>query len=293
MPFPVAAAIAGGSALLGGAIQAGSTGRMNRKSMKFSREMYERQYRDNLNFWNLQNEYNSPQSQMKRFQEAGLNPHLIYGQGNSGSAGSVSTPDVQSPQFRTPEWGNAVSAGGLSTINAIYDLDIKAATADNLRAQNTVIEQDALLRAAQIAATRASTSRQEFDLGFETEFRDISGEARREGLRQLKTNVDISLNRDVREAVMNSTSVAEANQRILKLVDERSNMALMRAHTEADTARIKAETARIKSNISLLQKEGVIKQLDADLATDGIRPGDPLWYRAVSQMYNSVLDFLK
>jgi hypothetical protein len=33
--------------------------------------------------------YNSPKEQMKRFREAGLNPHLIYQQGNSGNAGSA------------------------------------------------------------------------------------------------------------------------------------------------------------------------------------------------------------
>lgn len=31
-------------------------------------------------------EYNSPKNQMARFKEAGLNPHLIYGQGNAGNA---------------------------------------------------------------------------------------------------------------------------------------------------------------------------------------------------------------
>lgn len=34
------------------------------------------------------NRYNSPESQMKRYQQAGLNPHLIYGQGTAGNQSS-------------------------------------------------------------------------------------------------------------------------------------------------------------------------------------------------------------
>lgn len=37
-----------------------------------------------------QNAYNSPRSQMLRFQSAGLNPHLIYGQGNPGNQSQIS-----------------------------------------------------------------------------------------------------------------------------------------------------------------------------------------------------------
>lgn len=39
-----------------------------------------------LGNWSLQQAYNSPAEQMKRFKEAGLNPNLIYGQGNPGNA---------------------------------------------------------------------------------------------------------------------------------------------------------------------------------------------------------------
>lgn len=40
----------------------------------------------NLELWNLQNEYNTPQAQMNRFQDAGLNPNLIYSQQNPAQA---------------------------------------------------------------------------------------------------------------------------------------------------------------------------------------------------------------
>lgn len=46
----------------------------------------------NIEFWKMQNQYNTPSAQMQRLKDAGLNPNLIYGSspaGASGSAGSI------------------------------------------------------------------------------------------------------------------------------------------------------------------------------------------------------------
>lgn len=133
MPIPpeaAGAAAGAGAQTLGGFVNAISTGVQNRKSRAFSERMYHQQKLDNLEFWNLQNKYNSPAEQMKRFKEAGLNPHLIYGQGSNGNAGAISTPDVQSPQFKTPEWGNGISAAGTAFADYI-DLRYRSAQANN------------------------------------------------------------------------------------------------------------------------------------------------------------------
>lgn len=51
----------------------------------------------NIKFWEMQNAYNTPKSQMGRLKDAGLNPNLIYGSNaNTGVAGSVS-PSKASP----------------------------------------------------------------------------------------------------------------------------------------------------------------------------------------------------
>lgn len=43
----------------------------------------------NTQYQDKQNEYNSPVNQMARYREAGLNPHLMYGQGTPGNQSSV------------------------------------------------------------------------------------------------------------------------------------------------------------------------------------------------------------
>jgi len=283
MPVPVVPIIAAAGAVAGAGINAGMTGKMNRKSINFSREMYNRQQQDALANWNLQNEYNSPQAQMKRFQEAGLNPNLIYGQGNSGPSGNLAVPDVQSPQFRAPEWGNALQ-GGMSTLSQMYDLEIKQAQVDNMKSQKSVIDAEALLKLEQIASTRAGTNRSKFDLDLDTELRPISADARREALRQTKTSTDIALNRDAREAALNASSVQEAAERMLTLIDNRKTAALSRAHTRADIARVNETTAQIKQSIVNAQKDGTLKDLEIELRKMGLSPNSPMWSTVVGRV---------
>jgi len=274
MPLP--ALIAAGGAIAGGAINAASTGKQNRKSREFTREMYALQKHDNLEFWNMQNDYNSPAAQMSRYQEAGLNPNLIYGQGSGGSAGAVQTPDVKQPEFRVPEWGSAISAGANAGLDAFYDTQIKQATVDNLKRQGTVLEEEALLKAAQTRATGAGADRSVFDLGLETDLRDTSFEYRRELLRKLHTDIDLSINKDAREAAQNSSSLREAAERILSMQSQRGVS--------------RAQTDEIRKRISLMEKDGVLKDLDIELRKQGINPQDPLWARVVGRLLSNFFD---
>lgn len=67
-------AVSGGSALTSGLFSLIGAGIQNRMNIKN---------------WQMQNEYNTPANQMARFKAAGLNPNLIYDRGDSGSAGSL------------------------------------------------------------------------------------------------------------------------------------------------------------------------------------------------------------
>lgn len=62
----------------------------------FQKKLASQQNQYNIDMWKMQADYNSPQQQMQRFAEAGLNPNLIYGQGSNGNMS-------QAPQMVTPE----------------------------------------------------------------------------------------------------------------------------------------------------------------------------------------------
>jgi len=287
MPLPLLASltagqIAGlgaGTQLAGGFLNSQAQNQANMQSQMFSRQMYQQTRRDNLEFWNMQNEYNSPAKQMERLRAAGLNPNLVYGGssgGTAGTAGSIPTPDVQPAQFRSPEYGQGLQTAGLAFMNSIYDLDIKQAQADNLRAQNAVIKQDALLRAAQIESTSTGTERNKFGFSLDQLY---SGDMRKEQLRQTRTQTDLSMNEDARRAVANATSVREAAERILSMQAQRANTY--------------AEHQRIMSDIARLDKDNILKDLEIGLRKNNLTFNDPLWQRVVGSFLGKYFDLSK
>lgn len=286
--MPWQSLLGAGASLLGGTINALSAQNQNNRSMRFVREMYDRQKTDQLAFWNLQNAYNDPAAQMARFRNAGLNPNLIYGQSNT--AGAPVLPDVKSPEFQTPQWGSGLQNAGLTYMNSVYDLEMKGAQIDNLRAQNEVLQQDAALRAAQILQTEASTRRSVFDLDFESEFRQFSGDARKEYARQLKVSTDLNINRDARDAAMNSSNLNEAFERMQNMREQRLNMALDRSKTISEMQKIQEEIKNVRESRYLMEREGVLKEMEIELRNKNINPNDPMWQRVVGSFLSWAFD---
>lgn len=256
----------------------------NLMNQRWSEKMYERSRNDALSFWSLQNEYNSPSAQMARLTAAGLSPHLVYGQGaGGGNAGPIQTPDTQPVNFREPRFqGNSSSAIAQSMLLQA-DLEIKAAQADNLRAQNEEIRQSGLLRALQ--AERAG-----FDLNFERSLADVSADYRRENLRKLKIETQISLNRDIREAAQNSSNLTEAFERVLSMRESRKNTILDRDRTYSEIKRTNAETARLRQTYELLKQDGTLKEIEIELRKSGINPNDPMWQRYLGLIIQGFAD---
>lgn len=91
-----AAALAGG--LAGAFINRKSQSSANKVNIQLARE--QQQFEQKM--VQQQNEYNSPAAQMQRYAQAGLNPNLVYTQGNPGNQTSVPSyqrANVQPAQF--------------------------------------------------------------------------------------------------------------------------------------------------------------------------------------------------
>lgn len=113
----------GGGDFIGAAINSGAMlydSHKNRQNSKWNtnktiaaqKAEAELAYQRSVDMWNRQNMYNTPQAQMDRFKAAGLNPHLIYGQGSSGLASSP--PQYQPPniqyRYEAPQYGAAIQS---------------------------------------------------------------------------------------------------------------------------------------------------------------------------------------
>jgi len=106
-------------------------------------EQWNRQNAYNLQMWNMQNAYNSPAAQMQRYKDAGLNPNLIYGQGQPGMASSM--PQSPAPQMKGANVPQAkFSMAPVDVVSAIYDIKLKNQEISNMEAarQLTIKEQD-------------------------------------------------------------------------------------------------------------------------------------------------------
>lgn len=277
MPIPIAPLIIAGSSLLGGAANSAATRYQNRRSQQFVREQYKTERDDNLRFWRMQNDYNSASSQVQRLKDANLNPALLYGgsaAGAAGSAGSLSAPSAKNPQFNSSRPGDAISQAGLSYMNSMYDLELKQAQTNNLKSQNNVILQDAALRAAQVSQTLAGTDRTKFDLGLASELRSVSAQAAKENLRKMQTDTQVALNRDERDAAMNSSNLREAAERVLSIRAQRANTT--------------TERNRIKAQISNIRKDGKLKDMDIELRKLGISPNTPWWGQLVGRLLSQL-----
>lgn len=149
----------GGAGIAGAIIEVGAglyDSHQNRKASKENtnktiaaqKAEAELAYQRSIQQWNAQNMYNSPEAQMARFQAAGLNPHLIYGQGSSGLASSPPQYQPANLQYRyqAPSYGASIQSI-LPTLMAVgswmqnmrsSEANIKKTTTETDRSQQLI-----------------------------------------------------------------------------------------------------------------------------------------------------------
>lgn len=273
MPVPFTAFLPAIGQVAGQALGGFMQGGANRANRRFARQMYERQRADSLADWNMMNEYNSPRAQMQRYQEAGLSPHLIYGQTNEGATVRSSSAPMGNARATDYDLG--------TPFMSIYDLKIKSAQADNLAATNEVLRQDAILKAISGLKVAADIDTARFDLDLKRDLRGNTLNAAEVNLQNLlltgkkiEADTKYTLNQDERAAAMNAKSIEEATARIFSM--------------RINNAKTEQETRNLQATYDNLIKDGVLKQWDIWLREQGIHPGDPGWWRVLNKVNEKV-----
>lgn len=156
-------------AVLPGLVQGGvnwlSGNQIQSGNENLTREMFERQKEENerirlssladrdeqlarakefsVAMWDKQNDYNSPQAQMERLEKAGLNKNLMYGQGTTGLATTISQPapkpvEGESAKIGVPLRSQDKPFGDLlNSYTALRNADLQR---ENMSAQNSLLE---------------------------------------------------------------------------------------------------------------------------------------------------------
>lgn len=151
-PMVGAAIITGGASLLGGMFGSKGTSSAARAQLQAVREtnaanarLAQKQNDWNLEQWNRENAYNTPEAQRARYEAAGINPYFALGNIQSGNADSLMSAELANQQpvvsplqgQAAQQLGAAISNAGQAGVNAYFNTQIQQEQAKQLQIQNT------------------------------------------------------------------------------------------------------------------------------------------------------------
>lgn len=249
------------------AMAVGATGNLlstigtNRSNLDLARESYANQ----LDMWNKQNDYNSPENQMKRYQQAGLNPNLIYSQGSAGNT-ATSSPVFNPPRNQAPQ----------AEVN------------------NLLLALEAKQRMAQIQNIEASTANTNMRTVTEGLLQKLKGTATERAIFDLDQERHLA---PYNQTIRGNLATQSANK-IDLMLQSLANQKLIGQKYSTDIDLDKARTLDVLK--SLQQRDLTIDQLrfGNSLRKYGVTEQDNVFLRGLLRAFdmfknNSIFDFLK
>lgn len=295
----IAAGIAAGGALLGGGLSAISNKNSNKTNlqiarevnesnknlaeyqMSYNREMADLEYQRNLDMWSKTNAYNSPASQMARYQEAGLNPNLIYGQGTSGNA--VGTPSYHAPRYERPtmqaakvmptltQFAGAISDMARTTLGALRD----SAQIKNLNEQTEL----AKYQQDKVKQDTLTGSVEQLVKGAQHMGLKISNE-------QKHRLMEVNIQQAMENLWKTESESRKINAEITNVFERNRGMQTSRQLTELQKRKVLGE-------IKLLKQTHNIRDFNQRMNEIGVNTQDPSWLRIITRAVLPELESLK
>jgi len=237
-----------------------SSGKLNYETRKYNWDMYNQQRSD---YWEdvvYNQKYNSPEAQMARLKQAGLNPNLVYGKG--ADAVMQSSPQSTHALPYSPKPTGVVNFDAGSVLGSYVQMRAQNAQLDQVRAQTQLLETQKLLAIAQTGKTIQDTDTSKFTLGQSQRLADTNAQA-------LQLTVDkMSQDLDLRRQE-NARAWETQTEQIL-------NMQKSRAKTDADMKKIDADIENMKNDIDLRRK-----MLEYQKSADSKAP---FWYKEIKEI---------
>lgn len=243
------AVIAAGASLLGTGVNAIAQGNLNKGNRKWQEQM-----------WHATNEYNKPLNQMARFKEAGLNPHLIYGQGNSGPASMAAAPKQEAPNYNFAD-------AALSYV-AVRK---QQSEIDNLKKAEEVMEADRVqkLAATQNLLSQSAKTTQETQQASEL-FQTVKSQA--------------EANLDMTNSLMDKVSMEIKSIGVQNRLSE-IQMQNIQQQMQESKARIK--NMQMDNNFKGIQIE--IESIKRNMWQNGINPNDNATQQLLKRFIDAIL----
>lgn len=253
----------------------------NKRQEQIANENYEKQKKDDLTFWAQQNEYNAPKQQLARYKEAGINPMIAVagGNANAGPASSLSAPTPQQPNLVAPQLDTSI----LQQLAAVANIKNTNASTNNLREQNEVIKQELALKTAMEASKLTDNEYKRFRLELDRSLAPGQLDMQKEQIRGIRQGTDINMQRNEREAIMQSQNIQESIERVGAIKLQNLQVQENTAKTAAERNQITHQIQEIQQRIKASQQDVRLKQFEEKLNTMGFTKTDPAWQRIILQ----------
>lgn len=109
-----------------------------RKQYQYQSKLMDKQNQQQIDFWKMNNEYNTPFAQRARLEQAGLNPDLMYG-------GSGNMPQSQMPSAASPGSAPNVDYGSFSdNLRFAMQAQVMDAQVSKIEHENQLLAEQAL-----------------------------------------------------------------------------------------------------------------------------------------------------
>lgn len=285
----------GKGGLISGLIAAGSAAVSGMSDMFSGKRRFKRSSEYNERMWNAANAYNSPQAQMERLKEAGLNPNMIYGSGgNTGMATAPpQAPGYPGVSFKLNPLSDMLAFANVNKVEAQTNTEntrnmlygLQALTEVNRRRlignqadhevyKTGLTRQNTALSAQNTALSAANTRRVNGLMDFQFEAAKLNNEMLQ------KKIFGVELDNRFKDATMANRVQKTVNDLALQNADlglKYSNIALNNASRDVKVKSLDEMQSRI--DINELRKR--ILGAEAQLAKHGIFKNDDLFYRSL------------
>lgn len=230
----------------------------NEAQRRFAEETMQQQREWALEDWERVSEFNSPEQQMNRLRQAGLNPNLVYGKGADNTMDAVRS--VSSPSI-SPLAVKHDYSGIQSVINNFQNMRSAEQSIKNAKAQYDLIQAQTM-EAEQDAYNKA------FDVGIKTQIRDYI-------LNQRKAESEMKQEELERYRDLTPEKIKQEAAETLRKQQEAANSEVVKRKLEAEIKNIEAGTT--------------LRQIEENLNAIGIQKSDPIYWRMAAQIFNKII----
>lgn len=215
-----------------------------RKQYQYQSKLMDKQNQQQIDFWKMNNEYNTPFNQRARLEQAGLNPDLMYG--GSGNMYQSQMPGAASGSAPNVDYGSFTDSLRFAMQAQVMDAQISKIEMENQLLAEQAISQSSLrdLQSSQAADALARAEHQ----GIYNKHADtryfLENEAR--GLKNTLLGADV--NSYETRLRLDQQRVANDNMRAKVQVLQ---LGLNEKKLKADMEKIRAEVAEIMSRVKV------------------------------------------